>query len=220
MMMQEKAFGSLTGSLLARKGGARPAMRPQAYRFDAGDPSAADDDCGWNDMGGAEAMSADMLTPEQRASLLPSEKVTGIVAPADTASASFSAAASMSPARRQQWDLVAGLSATPQMSEGVWEAEAGARLAADDRAEQDAFLARLRAESNESNPQEEERDALAPKMRAVPGMNAKSAFTLRLDKQRHLKLRLACAFSHTSAQRLLTEALDEYLERHHSDLPA
>lgn len=218
--MQEKAYGSLTGSLLARKGAARPAMRPQAYRFDAGDPFAAGDDCGWNDMGGAGAMSADMLTPDQRASLLPSGTISHIGVAGDTVPASFSAGASASAARRQQWDLAAGL-AVLQGSEDLPEtAEAGARLAADDRTEQDAFLARLLAESQECDPQEEENDVSAPKMRAVPGMKAKSAFTLRLDKQRHLKLRLACAFSHTSAQRLLTDALEEYLERHHSDLPA
>jgi hypothetical protein len=40
---------------------------------------------------------------------------------------------------------------------------------------------------------------------------AKAAFTLRLDQDRHLKLRLACAVSGTSAQLLVTRALDELL---------
>jgi hypothetical protein len=40
----------------------------------------------------------------------------------------------------------------------------------------------------------------------------KVAFTLRLDKDRHLKLRLASAVSNQSAQLLVTEALDEFLK--------
>ncbi|HKX22988.1 MAG TPA: hypothetical protein VJM81_06910 [Rhizorhapis sp.] len=42
---------------------------------------------------------------------------------------------------------------------------------------------------------------------------SKAAFTLRLDADRHLKLRLACAVSNRSAQQLVTEALDELLEQ-------
>jgi len=50
-----------------------------------------------------------------------------------------------------------------------------------------------------------------PKARAVPGTKAKAAFTLRLDPQRHLKLRLACAVNGRSAQQLVTDALDQLL---------
>ncbi|BAI96184.1 hypothetical protein Sj15T_05070 [Sphingobium sp. TA15] len=39
----------------------------------------------------------------------------------------------------------------------------------------------------------------------------KAAFTLRLDADRHLKLRLASAIVGRSAQQMLTEALDAYL---------
>jgi hypothetical protein len=49
--------------------------------------------------------------------------------------------------------------------------------------------------------------------RAAPGSKAKAAFTLRLDPDRHLKLRLACAVSGRSAQQLVTKALDEALAR-------
>lgn len=41
----------------------------------------------------------------------------------------------------------------------------------------------------------------------------KAAFTLRLDPDRHLKLRLASAVSNCSAQQLVTEALDEFLSK-------
>jgi hypothetical protein len=51
------------------------------------------------------------------------------------------------------------------------------------------------------------------KQRAAPGSKAKAAFTLRLDPERHLKLRLACAVSSRSAQLLVTDALDQLLAR-------
>jgi hypothetical protein len=57
--------------------------------------------------------------------------------------------------------------------------------------------------------------AVTPKAktpRAEPGMKAKSAFTLRLDGDRHLRLRLACAVSNRSAQQLVTAALDAFIE--------
>lgn len=50
-------------------------------------------------------------------------------------------------------------------------------------------------------------DAIAP----APGGARKAAFTLRLDAERHLKLRLAAAVGGRSAQALVTEALDAFL---------
>jgi hypothetical protein len=41
---------------------------------------------------------------------------------------------------------------------------------------------------------------------------AKTAFTLRLDAERHLRLRLATAVENVSAQQLVTKAVDEYLK--------
>ncbi len=41
---------------------------------------------------------------------------------------------------------------------------------------------------------------------------AKAAFTLRLDADRHLRLRLATAVKNVSAQQLVTKAVDEYLK--------
>src|SRR5690242_13181133 len=51
----------------------------------------------------------------------------------------------------------------------------------------------------------------APRPRSAPGSKGKAAFTLRLDPERHLKLRLACAVNGRSAQQLVTDALDELL---------
>jgi hypothetical protein len=51
----------------------------------------------------------------------------------------------------------------------------------------------------------------APRPRAATGSKGKAAFTLRLDPERHLKLRLACALNGRSAQLLVTDALDLFL---------
>lgn len=40
----------------------------------------------------------------------------------------------------------------------------------------------------------------------------RAAFTLRVDAERHLKLRLACTLDNRSAQQLVTEALDRFLD--------
>jgi hypothetical protein len=53
----------------------------------------------------------------------------------------------------------------------------------------------------------------AQPVRVAPGSKAKAAFTLRLDPDRHLKLRLACAVDGRSAQQIVTDALDHLLER-------
>ncbi|MBB3980953.1 hypothetical protein GGR44_000584 [Sphingobium fontiphilum] len=50
------------------------------------------------------------------------------------------------------------------------------------------------------------------KHRAKPrAASRKAAFTLRLDAERHLKLRLACAVLGQSAQQMVTQALDAFL---------
>ncbi|MBZ6378385.1 MULTISPECIES: hypothetical protein [Pacificimonas] len=260
MTTQQKSFGSLSGSLLARKGGARPAMRPQAFRFDEGDETAAEDECGWNDMG------RDMLTPEQRESLLPAENgnIRSIVAaqpvPAEEESGDEPAAAQTEaetdagiepangtnlnghaaadggidadhaaergPVAEQHRALADSLGAELEEANGHTLAE---DLSGndDDAEEQAAFLARLEADTREGTFEEEAAPRREPgpaseasaRPRSAPGSKAKAAFTLRLDRDLHLKLRLACAFQHTSAQKLVTEALSEYLDRHHPDLP-
>lgn len=48
-----------------------------------------------------------------------------------------------------------------------------------------------------------------------PSHNRKVAFTLRIDADRHLKLRLACVITSHSAQQIVTRALDDFL----NDLP-
>jgi hypothetical protein len=52
----------------------------------------------------------------------------------------------------------------------------------------------------------------SPAPRSAPGSKGKAAFTLRLDPNRHLKLRLACAVNGRSAQQIVTDALDGLLQ--------
>lgn len=52
----------------------------------------------------------------------------------------------------------------------------------------------------------------APEPASKPA-KAKAAFTLRLDPERHLRLRLARALSQRSAQQIVCDALDAYLDR-------
>jgi hypothetical protein len=150
-MNENRSFASLEPTLLARKGGAKPAMRPQvAPTFN---PQALPpiEDLGWNDMGEAEADEA----CEQEAEVLPL------------------AAAGGKPAVRQHIEAIA------------------------------AHLARTGRNDN-TGPR-----AAAPK--ASDAGSRRAAFTLRLDGERHLKLRLAATIKNRSAQQIVTEALDRLL---------
>jgi hypothetical protein len=57
------------------------------------------------------------------------------------------------------------------------------------------------------------RQAISPDVVArIEPRKAKAAFTLRLDPDRHLRLRLACAVGNRSAQQIVTQALDAFLD--------
>lgn len=148
-MSEPKSFASLSPTLLARKGGARPAMRPQLGPI-ADDAMARQlDDLGWNDMGHDQAKAEEPRSAEVVS-----------IAP-DAAAPDF-----------------APVPEVVRQRDGVSQRLTGTR-----------------------------QSALAKGRRA--------AFTLRVDAERHLKLRLACALANRSAQQLVTEALDRMLE----DLP-
>jgi hypothetical protein len=55
------------------------------------------------------------------------------------------------------------------------------------------------------------RKSAKPRRKAVE-QGRRAAFTLRLDVERHLKLRLASTMQDCSAQELVTEALDRFLQ--------
>lgn len=172
-MNEIRSFASLSGSLLARKGGARPAMRPQTMSN-----LANLDDLGWDDMG-AHDMQADEHVPSSIAALTPAPK----------------------PVPPREDDVHAQQRALTDHFQPV-------------------------AAVHEAEPAEPEAAPVAAPVavRAVPAKakrkpaaepraeGRKAAFTLRLDADRHLRLRLASAVSGQSSQQLVTAALDAFLD--------
>lgn len=154
-MNETKSFASLSPSLLARKGAARPAMRPQLQTLPYAEPSPAqfadypqeveialdhaadDNDLGWNDIAGEE---------------------------------------------------IAGIAPQPEVLRQIESIADAMRMPA------------------KPAPQAARRSASPPKD------GRKAAFTLRLEAHRHLRLRLACTVENRSAQQLVSEALDLFLE--------
>jgi hypothetical protein len=175
-MNEPKPFASLSSGLLARKGQARPAMRPQA--FTGGYASLADnlDDLGWNDMGHAPEFEADVHPIEPQAEIVPPpEGVPPVLAQ-----------------RRQLHE---------ELAAPVIEAEA----------DEHAVTVPVPAEVV-AMPRRPVSVATATRLARETARKNKAAFTLRLDQDRHLRLRLASALSGRSAQLLVTEALDAFLE--------
>lgn len=141
-------FASLSSSLLARKGGAKPAMRPSL--------STSLDDLGWNDMGedmAAAPVSKSHYYPEPRKYQEAIAEEFGV--PVEPVELAAPVAATVSP-----------IKSAPRVA------------------------------------------------RKVETAIGKVAFTLRLDAERHLRLRLACAVSNRSAQKVVTDALDAFLRAH------
>jgi hypothetical protein len=188
---EPKPFASLSSGLLARKGAARPAMRPQGF----GQVGGNLEDLGWNDMG---------FEPPKAA-----------VAPRDETHDAFGDDVVEHPRAHPTGLTPVG---SPVHSQ---QAEIEERLNVDDGDEESDET----AEPYVSQAQPETPPVVAPvavhaaesasrrvpRLRAANGSKAKAAFTLRLDSERHLKLRLACAVGGRSAQQIVTDALDQLL---------
>ena len=190
-MSEPKPFASLSPSLLARKGAARPAMRPQIQpiqQFHEATARQMHEDLGWNDMG------HDLPDPRHEPVAEEAPREAQVVSINGSDLAEPVAAAQPPAVGRQQEDIVRSL--TPSRP-------APAVVAAPVEVPTPAVAA---ARAPASEPQSR-RSALADGRRA--------AFTLRLDAQRHLQLRLACTLNNRSAQQIVTEALDRLL----ADMP-
>jgi len=197
---EAKPFASLSSGLLARKGAARPAMRPQGF----GQAGAGLEDLGWNDMGFEPPKAAPAPRDEDHDAFgddvveHPRAHPTGLTPV-------------QSPVHGQQAEIADRFAA----EESEEEIDETAELY-DPEAEDTAPVA---VEASAPAPlvavAPAPRPALrrAPRPRTAPGSKGKAAFTLRLDPDRHLKLRLACAVDGRSAQQLVTDALDQLLER-------
>ena len=166
-MNEPKPFASLTSGLLARKGAAKPAMRPQGFGQGFGL-----EDLGWNDMGQGQ---------REPAAVHP-------IAREDVPEHVPSSIAALTPAPKPEVELP-----SPVIEQ--------------QRALEETFADRPAAEP----PVPAAVVELPPRTRQGGSAKAKAAFTLRLDADRHLKLRLACAVTHRSAQQIVTLALDDFL---------
>lgn len=205
-MSEPKPFASLASSLLARKGTARPAMRPQMAplpRFEDNDePHDGLEDLGWNDMGERQDRPHIDILP-----LTP--------APINLEA--------MAEARAED------RAAAEQLARNAQRLAHGEELDEPETAEKPEVIrqreeasARLEIETPIAQPQAKPANGAhaeakpAAKRAARPRRSAlsqgrRAAFTLRLDGERHLKLRLACTINNSSAQQIVTEALDRLL---------
>ena len=199
-MAETKPFASLSSGLLARKGAAKPAMRPQGF----GSFGSSLEDLGWNDMGqgpGAlhdfnEAHDLPEHVPSSIEALTPAPGGRSPVEPPAVVEQQRSLEARLAPPELEPELESEPEALEPEAQLEAPEAEAPTEVEAEAPAE--ARVVRL------------PRARVAP--RPAAAVRAKAAFTLRLDPDRHLKLRLACALSRRSAQQLVTEALDIVLD--------
>jgi hypothetical protein len=176
MMNEARPFASLSSGLLARKGAAKPAMRPQGF-------TGGFEDLGWNDMGHEPSEDVDGELPEH----VPSSIAALTPAPKHPAPAD-----SPEPEVVAQQRAIAE-SFAPDEPDEPEEAEAPVPVPV----QAPAPVVRL-----------PKRPAVAV---AAAAQGRKAAFTLRLDAERHLRLRLANAVTGRSAQQIVTEALDRFL---------
>jgi hypothetical protein len=190
-MSEPKPIASLSGVLLARKGLARPAMRrPAAVLGTNGSAAFAQDDLGWNDMG--YDVDPDPTTPMDY----------------DHSFHGVNPLAAAVPDVKHQQERIADEYESEQEPEIGFESFAG-----DEPSLADTLTVVTMTPEPPVRPISRigTTDAPRSKARSKPGTKEKAAFTLRLDGERHLKLRLACAIRHQSAQNLVTDALDAFL---------
>ena len=213
MASEAKPFASLSSGLLARKGAARPAMRPQGF----GQVGNGLEDLGWNDMGFEPPKPAD--APRDSTHDAFGEDV--VEHPRAHHPTGLTPVGS--PVHDQQAELAERMNGV-DVEDEVQEEEID-ETAEIFEPEAETVVAVVEAPVIESAVVEEVISVAAPKHapmpvrhraprpRSAPGGKGKAAFTLRLDKDRHLKLRLACAVDGRSAQQIVTAALDQLLER-------
>ena len=192
-MNEPKPIASLSSGLLARKGAARPAMRPQGFQQVGGNL----EDLGWNDMGFEPPKPTVVPVRDEDHDAFgedleehPRVHPTGLTPVA-------------SPVHSQQAEIADRLSVDGDDEEFDESAEPHDSEA---QPEPLPIVAPPAPRAAESAPLRR-----SPTPRAARGSKGKAAFTLRLDPDRHLKLRLACAVDGRSAQQIVTDAVDQFL---------
>lgn len=183
-----RSYASLSSGLLARKGAARPAMKPQGYG-----QSHGFDDLGWNDMGHQvpppiEEHEDDLPehVPSSISALTPAPKL------------------AREDAQAEEPEVVAQQRAIAESFPDA-EVEAEAEMEIEAEAEAPIELPRVKPRAHVVPLPKR------PLAKAKADGGKKAAFTLRLDGERHLRLRLATAVTGQSAQQIVTSALDAML---------
>src|SRR5437899_160125 len=179
--MEAKPFASLSSGLLARKGAARPAMRPQGF----GQVGSSLEDLGWNDMGfeppKPAALDRDAAHDAFGDAVVehPKGHPTGLT-PVH------------SPVHDQQAELAERLNGTDEADEDPAEETAEFVQAGEDAVDETAEIYEPVAEETAKIepiaapvfvPAPAPRRQ--PRPRAARGSKPKAAFTLRLDPDRH-----------------------------------
>lgn len=216
-MTEPKPLASLSASLLARKGAARPAMRRQTALGVAAN-FGTHDDLGWNDMGydvdpqgqdpAGHQATASGLSPMSRAdsdadvrSAIDNAIDRAIVAPTISSidgTSPIPVAAATPRIVTAQAELARAIAPEPVALPVTVEPEAVSDVAAAPMPKPVAAAA--------VTPRTE-----PIKSRSAAGAKGAYAFTLRLDPERHLRLRLASATGNRSAQQIMVALLDDYL---------
>jgi predicted HicB family RNase H-like nuclease len=193
-MNEIRSYASLSGSLLARKGAAKPAMRPRPLST-----GGMLDDLGWDDMGDDDGgpsehvpSSIAALTPAPKAPILRDEPEPVREAPVQPVQVQ---PIPVPPVHVQQRVLAEQFREPEPAEQKLLSEEVVSALRAPVEATQSPIL---------------ETPAAPTRPLAIKAVK-KAAFTLRLDPERHLKLRVATALTGTSAQQLVTAALDQFL---------
>ena len=190
-MGEPKPIAALSGILLARKGLARPAMRRPSMLGSDGNFGMTQDDLGWNDMGYD-------VDPDPSKPMDYDHNFHG----------ANPLAAAVPDIRHPQDDTARATDMRNEIDAGFDS------LATGPQSVTETMTIITVTPEPVTRPISRRGKADAPRSRArsKPGLKDKAAFTLRLDNERHLKLRLACAVRHQSAQQLVTDALDALLE--------
>lgn len=210
MISEPKAFASLSAGLLARKGMARPAMRRQGAASLGGQisgaPMGVQDDLGWNDMGFDVNPAAGHAAPSMDLKQL----LAGSVMAADDdvmAGGSHEEGVVVPEVVRQQAELAKRITSHYELNNSNNDLQNKYKLNKKKITTPSAKVASKGAKSVAAQVSTPE---ALPEVLDVRARD-KAAFTLRLDAERHLRLRLASAVRNQSSQAILTMLLDDFL---------
>ncbi len=222
-MADAKPLASLTSGLLARRGGARPAMRRQPLGSGPAADLSGHDDLGWNDMGydvdpvgqSAEPLGGGMDLRSLMAASMPAQ----LGRSAADAALDGGGLPIMHAAQPDADEVADGDHEGGTAGPGnIVPAADSPLLHRKPAVVRQRELLAAQMEAPLAQPA-----AGAPVMPAAAPVRARAAvaertsradtaaFTLRLTSERHLRLRLASAVFNRSCQQIMVEMLDQYL---------